>query len=131
MSTDSPETSAATAVKSLRQERERLLREIDALRNKVAGIDLALELISAAPPRVAPSSRSKVRVTPLILDLLGAAGAEGLSARNLVERAAERGLALKRGSVNTLLNRMTKSGTTLREQGRYRLAGMKTPPSSR
>ena len=65
---------------------------------------------------------SKGRVTRSILDILAEAGDEGLTARNLVERAASLGFSLKYGSVNTLLSRMHRNGTVLREAGRYRLA---------
>jgi hypothetical protein len=114
------ETSTAILIKTLLNERDQLIREIEALRNKVIGLEVAVDLISGRPPEAARAG-DKGRVTKTIVGLLRESGETGLKAKGAVELAAGRGITLNSGSVYALLHRMARSGSVVREGGLYKL----------
>jgi len=108
------EIDAEITLRTLVEQRDRLLKEIEALRNQIAGIEIAIELISG-------SSGRRARVSHTLLDLLRESGDAGLTPTAMVEAASRRGINLNRGSVYTLLTRMERTGTVVRKNSRYRL----------
>ena len=113
-------TKTAAALGHLTNERDRLVAEIEALRNRIAGIEVAIRLISEGPEEASPIA-GKVRVSQTILSLLREAGESGLKPQATIERAAERGIGLNRGSVYALLSRMERAGTVVHEGAHYKL----------
>jgi hypothetical protein len=64
------ETATATHVQHLVNKRDHLVVEMEALRNKIAGLEIAIGLISGGPEQAPSPIAGKVRVSETILDLL-------------------------------------------------------------
>jgi hypothetical protein len=110
-------------VQRLLEQRDKLLVEIDALKNKVAGLEMAIGLLgneddSQGQPL---SAGARLNLKATILDLLKEAGTTGLNATSAVEIAARRGITLNRGSVASNLSRMVKDKAVTYDGTRYRL----------
>ncbi|MCP4380191.1 MAG: hypothetical protein GY798_01990 [Hyphomicrobiales bacterium] len=114
---------AGSGVQRLIEERKNLFADLEACRNKIAGLDIAIQLLtngslvesaSTAPAR-------QVGVTEVLVSLLEEAGSEGLSAKELTKRAGQRGRPVKRQSVSSLLSRLKREGTLVYENNRYKL----------
>ena len=113
---------AKTPLEHLIDERDRFIFEMEALRNKIAGLDIAIKLVSAEPEHSSSVAASgKVRVSDTIVELLRDSGQRGLKPTVLVELAAARGIRLNRGSVYTILNRMEHMGTVAHENTHYKI----------
>jgi hypothetical protein len=120
-------------VQELIRARDQLATEIEALRNKIAGLDTAIQLISDHEPglqEVSSPQLEKVGVSDTIKRVLRDAGQSGLKPRDVIHLAARNGTSLNRGSVYSLLNRMERTGVVVHEEGRYKLAEFRlmTPP---
>jgi hypothetical protein len=115
------EMSAASHLEQLIRQRDQLSKEIDALRNKIAGLDIAIQLISGEREAMAAPIGGKVRVSETIVSLLRESGETGLKPKAAIELAARRGVSLNRGSVYSLLNRMERAGIVVHEDTRYKL----------
>src|SRR5262245_26309639 len=113
-----------TQLRRLMHQRDQLLKEAEAIKNKIAGLDMAIGLIGETQTGVeAPSAAPrKIHVSETIVSLLREAGEIGLKAKATIELAADRGINLNRGSVYSLLNRMTRNGTVVHEDARYKLS---------
>jgi hypothetical protein len=109
--------------RAIERQRDRLLIEIEALRNKVAGLELALSLMGAesttTDDRERPKESKGLRQT--LSDLLREAGTTGLNATSAVEVASRRGVHLDRQSVASTLSRMKKDGEVVYNGDRYKL----------
>jgi hypothetical protein len=101
-------------------QRDQMLREIDAMRNKVAGLEMAIALIEGDGVN-ARQFTSKHSVKTVLLDLLKSTGGEGLSAASAVDLAGRRGISLHTGSVSSTLSRFKKDGIVTFDGQRYRL----------
>jgi hypothetical protein len=113
---------AKTHLQQLIDERDRLVLETEAMRNKMAGLEIAIRLVSAEPEQTSSlEGYGKVHVSDTIVDLLRQSGKSGLKPTVLVELAAARGIRLNRGSVYTILNRMGHVGTVVHENRYYKL----------
>lgn len=121
------------AAKSLAQplfeERTRLQSELEALQNKIRGLDLAIELITdevekqrthAAAPQPVIRERG---ISETIRALLRDAGSAGLSPQMAVRLAAAQGQTLNPTSVSSLLSRMKRDGQVAYRKKRYVLTG--------
>ena len=97
-------------------QRNQLLAEIEALRNKVAGLELAISLLDGEVPSSKRSSRS---VKTVLLDFLREVGVSGLSAAQAVDMANKRGLTLNSGSVSSTLSRFKNDGLAGLDGNRY------------
>ena len=108
--------------KLIEQQRDRLLAEIEALRNKVAGLEMALSLLGgedlAMPPK---TEKSRGGLKQTLMDMLREAGTSGLNASTAVEIAERRGMHLDRQSVSSTLSRMKADGLVEYSADRYRL----------
>ena len=109
--------------KAIERQRDRLLVEIEALRNKVAGLELALSLMgtesNSPEEREKPKENRGLRLT--LTELLREAGTTGLNAISAVEVAQRRGTHLDRQSVASTLSRMKKDGELVYNGDRYKL----------
>ena len=63
---------AEMQLRRLKGQRDQLLKEIEALKNKIAGLEMAIRLIGEVPAQdeTAPSSLRRVHVSETIVDLL-------------------------------------------------------------
>lgn len=119
---------AATHAEALLRQRERLVAELEALRNKISGLDLAIQLITQVDrPAAVPTERMErsdrgAGITTTIQRLLVAAGDTGINAEEAVEIAAREGIALNRSSVSSLLSRMKRAGDIAYVDKKYVLA---------
>ena len=118
---DSMETATTIQVQHLVNKRDHLVAEMEALRNKIAGLEIAIKLISEGPEEAPSPIAGRVRVSETILSLLRESGETGLKPQATIELAAQRGIRLNRGSVYSLLNRMERAGTVVHEDARYKL----------
>lgn len=111
----------------LLEQRDKLLSEIEALRNRVMGLEMAISLMDETPaaPVIGRGKRSGIK--QIVLDLLRECGASGLNANVAVEIAARRGVTLDRASVSSLLSRLKGEGVVVYDGDRYRLPDMPKP----
>jgi hypothetical protein len=118
----------------LLHQRDQLLREIEALRNKVAGLEMAIALFEEdiTPSAPQPPQRRRTGMKDTVLDLLNEVGTTGLNGAIAVEMAEKRGIHLDRQSVSSLLSRLKTDGVAVYEDQRYKLkqfAGTATSPN--
>jgi len=111
-------------IQKLLDKRDQLQAELEALRNKIIGVELAITLLEGdAMPAVeqSPTRLPKTSVKPTLIDLLREVGASGLIASTAVEIAAKRGISLDRNTVSSLLSRLKRDGLVDYDGERYRL----------
>lgn len=107
-------------MKRLKERRDELLRQIEALRNQVTGLELAMQVLgSDSAPKVSNGKRQSVKAA--LLELLEDAGTTGLNAAAAVEMGTRRGIQLDRGTVSSLLSRFKRDGILVYENDKYRL----------
>ncbi len=120
------------ALKPLTRERDRLIEQwgrlteqAEAVSNKIAGLELAISIIQkgdgGADEADAEAAKPATNVKTLLLDLAREAKAGGLNANISVKKAAERGIALKRGTAASNLSRLKTDGALVYDGNRYRL----------
>jgi hypothetical protein len=109
----------------LKLERAKMVAELEALKNKIGGLDIAISVLeghsNASPTQVAVPTGRKPKTKKVVLDMLGEVGVDGLVATEAVERAASRGVTLERGTVSSLLSRFKRDGLVDYDGDRYRL----------
>jgi hypothetical protein len=114
-------------MQKLLDQRDQLLREIEALRHKVMGIEMAIALLdNSTDAKGAPRSSRSVKT--VVLDLLKEMGTTGLNATTAVELANRRGISLNAASVGSTLSRFKRDGVVSLYGDKYRLAEF-DPPS--
>jgi hypothetical protein len=101
-------------------QRDQLLREIEAIRNKVAGIEMAISLLDGEAPSSGAKSQRSVKA--VLLDLLKEVGTTGLSAASAVEMANRRGITLHAGSVGSTLSRLKSMDIVVLQGNKYVLS---------
>lgn len=101
-------------------QRDQLLKEMEALRNKVSGIELAISLLESDAV-VKPSGKRQAGLKALILGMLEEVGTTGLNAASAVEMANRRGVTIQAGSVSSTLSRFKKDELVAYDGDRYRL----------
>ena len=114
-------------LKELKESAARELTELEMqvreARVKVKTLDLAISAMdgSPAPPVVLPSKNASVSVNvkKAVLDIVVEAGINGVSAAEVVKKAAEDGRNLKSTSVSSLLSRLKREGTLELRDGKY------------
>lgn len=120
-------TSKANMQKLL-EERQRLLTELEALKERIKGLDIAISILngeSAEDRTEAPRvRRRRGNQKGIVLDILRNAGSSGLGAQDVVDRGKDQGIDLDRASVSSLLSRLKRDGVCAynRATGRYALA---------
>jgi len=108
-------------MQKLREERDRLLREIEALRNQLIATERALAIVEGtAFPQPEPRPRERARnVKDTVLGMLAEAGERGLSVNQILDIAKAKGTDLDRGSVSSLLSRLKRESTLDMKEGQY------------
>lgn len=115
-------TKASANVKTLIEERDRLLREMDALKNKISGLELAISLIQkGGEPASTGQSIQHGGTKSVLLQLLREVGTTGLTSSSAVEMASRRGMKLERGTAASTLSRMKADAIVVYDNDRYRL----------
>jgi hypothetical protein len=118
----------------LEELRERLLADIAtqeralyALQNKLAGVDAAIAAMkgTALPVDHAPSRQRNV--TRTVMEVIEETGTKGVTAAEVVERAAAKGKILYRASVSSLLSRNKREGLLTFDGERYHTAPKQEP----
>ena len=102
-------------------ERDRLLRQRDAIDNQIAGLERGIALMDEETHDSAPVAQGRGRVKAIIFDLLKEAGTTGLNAQSAVAMASRRGISLGKDSISSLLSRLKKDGVVQYDGDRYRL----------
>lgn len=125
-------TTAKENMKILIDQRDKLLAELEAMKHKIEGLNLAISLLDGGEGALKAISR-RSGVKSYILDLLKEVGSVGLNAQKAVEMAAQRGHKVDRASVSSLLSRFKQDGTITYDGTLYRLkefsAGNEPTPS--
>jgi hypothetical protein len=109
-------------MKRLLEERDRLLREAEALDQKIDGLNLAISVLEREDDQPDRRASGRGKTKELLVTLLKEAGATGLNANSAVEMAARRGIALARGTAASTLSRLKQNGVANYDGERYRLA---------
>ena len=113
-------------MQKLLDQRDQLLREVEALRHKVAGIEMAIALLDhSGDTKGAPRSTRSVKT--VVLDLLKEMGTTGVNAGTVVEMANRRGISLNAASVGSTLSRFKRDGIVSLHGDKYRLAEFDAP----
>lgn len=102
--------------------RSELKAEIEAMQNKLAGLEMAIAYLDPAEAE-SSDSEPKISVKKTLLELLGEAGAKGLNSQLAIQKAQRRGVPLMRGSVSSMFSRLKREGLVTYDGRRYRLNG--------
>jgi hypothetical protein len=108
-------------MQKLKEERERLVRQIEALENELKGLDRAIALVSGneqLPGERTVRERAR-NVKDTVLGLLAEAGKKGLTVNEVLDAARARNISLERGTVSSLLSRLKREETLEMENGAY------------
>jgi hypothetical protein len=100
--------------------------ELEALKNKIAGVRLAIDVMEGNEADDTADDNGRARrgaVKEALYDLLKEVGKTGLNANSAVEMAKRRGLELDRATVSSTLSRMKRDGAVDHDGERYRLRG--------
>jgi hypothetical protein len=92
-------------------------REIEALRNKLRGIEASMAALGGDQPIEATRKNRNVKKT--VIGLIVDAGSAGITAIEVVERAALAGRQLDRPSVSSLLSRLKRENVLSFNGERY------------
>lgn len=104
------------------EQRDRLLAEMEAIRNKIAGFELAISMMEGDDQSPeAPTRRGRSTTKGAVIDMLRETGADGLNSAIAVQMGERRGLDLDRASVSSLLSRLKRDGIVVHEGDRYKL----------
>lgn len=118
----------AKNVQRLIDERDKLVDDMEALKHRIGGLELAISLLEKDDDGQAENGTSgRGKAKELLLDLLKEAGTTGLNATTAVEIAARRGKKLQRGTAASTLSRLKTDGVVLHEHDRYRLVEFARP----
>lgn len=117
------------AMRQLLHERERLSQEFnrlyergEAIRNKIAGLDVAISILEKGDQQEPPKTDvPAVAIKELLLDFAREVGASGLNANIAVQMAEKRGIRLLRGTAASNLSRLKNDNILVHEGDRYRL----------
>jgi hypothetical protein len=102
-------------------------RDLEALRNKLRGIDAAIAAVGGGST-TEPKRRNRRNVKKTAMDLIVEAGSAGVTANEIVDRASIAGRHLDRGSISSLLSRLKREGVLVFNGERYFLAGNRSDP---
>lgn len=100
------------------------LKTLEALQNQLLGVEASMKALGS-PSGAAPPLRRNVKRT--VMELVQEAGRAGITAAEIVERAASKGRQLAQPSVSSLLSRFKRDGALTFDGERYYPAGPPTP----
>lgn len=107
------------AIERLEAEREAYNVRID---GKIEGLREAIRLQSGGTAHVSPSGRARRgALKDMVLLIADEVGKAGVSAEECVDLAKRKGVALKLGSVSSLLSRLKQDDVLFFDGDRYRL----------
>jgi hypothetical protein len=109
-------------MKRLIEERDRLLREAEALDQKIEGLNLAISILEREDDQSDRRASGRGKTKELLVSLLKEAGATGLNANTAVALAERKGITLARGTAASTLSRLKQNGVVIYDGERYRLA---------
>jgi hypothetical protein len=117
-------------LKRLVEERDRLFEQMEALKHKISGLELAITLLEkdddAGQKQLSETSgRGKAKET--IIALLKEAGTTGLNAKTAVEFAAARNIQLARGTAAATLSRLKNAEAVVYDGDKYKLVEFARP----
>jgi hypothetical protein len=115
-------------VRKLIEQRDRLMAEVLALQNQIAGLEMAITLIGDPSEEPAPKTGKRPNVKDTLHALLKEAGTTGLNAQSAVAMAAQRNIKLEPGTTSSTLSRMKREGAITYDGQRYRLPEFSRPP---
>lgn len=106
----------------LLKERDALIRDKEAIENRILGLERAIALIGDDASTIASVQHGRRTATKgIVLDLLRDVGTTGLNAITAVDLASQRGVTLDRASISSLLSRLKKDDVVAYDGERYRL----------
>jgi hypothetical protein len=110
-------------------ERDKLVEQMEALRHRIGGLELAISVLEKDDDDEAskPQRGARGKTKELILSLLQEVGTTGLNATTAVELAKRRNMELARGTAASTLSRLKNDGVVLYEDDRYRLKEFPRP----
>jgi CRP-like cAMP-binding protein len=94
-------------------------RELEALRNRLKGFEAAMSAMSGTNVPPDPRRRTRRNVKGTVMDLIVEAGMDGVTAHEIVDKAAAAGRQLDRPSVSSLLSRLKREGVLSFDGERY------------
>ncbi|MBE7158271.1 MAG: hypothetical protein INR62_07520 [Rhodospirillales bacterium] len=122
------------AAKVLQERLDRLLSEMERLRERADEVRGLLRIMSEEGPDTGLSEKRKVRrgdLKDIVLSLYKRAAETGLSAAECVKSAQDQhGVALQPASVSSLLSRLKADGVLFYDGERYRLKRYAGPRSA-
>jgi hypothetical protein len=118
-------------MKKLIEERERLVKQIEALHGELRGMDRAISVMKgeAASPQETERKPRTRNVKETVLSLVQKAGHEGLNVNELLIAAQRENVHLERGTVSSLLSRFKKESVLDMKDGKYFLSRPTTTES--
>jgi hypothetical protein len=120
-------------VQRLVEERDRLLTHMTAIKNKIEGLELAMQLMEqdkTQTPVSETDTSKRGQAKNILLELLREVGTSGLNATSAVEMAERRGVKLERGTAASNLSRMKADQVITYDGDKYRLQEFTRPPMS-
>jgi hypothetical protein len=111
----------------LLEERDRLLQELEALKHRIGGLELAMSLLEKEDDDQSDETSGRGKAKELLLDLLREVGTTGLNANIAAQIALRRGKKLARGTAASTLSRLKADGIVSHENDRYRLVEFARP----
>jgi len=99
-------------------------RAIEALQHQLIGVDAAMKALGADAGAI-PAPRRNVKRT--VLEVVQEAGKSGVTASEVISRAAAKGRALNAGSVASLLSRFKQDNVLTFDGERYYPAAPQAP----
>lgn len=113
-------------LQKLEAEKNRLVRQIEALQNEVRGLERAIALCGAD---VAEKRERHKNVKGTVIKLVQDAGLIGMSAAEVVVEAEKRGIHLEKATVASNLSRLKLDGQLEIRDGKY-IYRAPSPPAS-
>lgn len=101
--------------------RSTLVTQLELLKAKIEGIDIALSIVKKGDAELEPQRTPRGGVKAALLDLLREVGDQGLNGNTAVELASRKGIQLDRNSVSSILSRLKADGAIEYDGQRYRL----------
>jgi hypothetical protein len=111
-------------IQKLVDERDRLLAQMTAMKNKIEGLELGIQLMEqdkSQSPAAETDTSKRGQAKNILLELLHEVGTSGLNATSAVEMAERRGFKLERGTAASNLSRMKADNIVTYDGDRYRL----------
>jgi hypothetical protein len=94
-------------------------RELEALRNRLKGFDAAIAAMTGCTSIPPPRRRTRRNVKGAVMDMIVEASTKGVTAYEIVDKAAADGRQLDRPSVSSLLSRLKREGVLSFDGERY------------